>query len=190
MERSRRRSGTSPGVCRELIFITVMLSVGGCGSGSSSPTAPSGTSTPMMIVYESGSGVPPPTLVREVKPTYTAQAVAAGIQGAVLLSAVVLPNGTVGDVTVLESLDTTFGLDAQAVIAVKQWLFNPSTKDGTAVAFRVTIHIAFTLMSSARADGPVGARSFACERGVAFRYDRCGNGSWRADGDFRNPVSK
>ncbi len=152
VERPRRTSGMSLGARREAIFIAIVLSLGGCGSGSSSPTAPSGTSTPMMTVYESGSGVPPPTLVREVKPTYTAQALAAGIQGGVLLSAVVLPNGTVGDVTVLQSLDTTFGLDAQAVIAVKQWLFNPSTKDGTAVAFRVTIHIAFTLVSSTRAD--------------------------------------
>ena len=43
------------------------------------------------------------------------------------LAAVVLPNGTVGDVTVLQSLDTRFGLDDQAVIAVKQWLPDEAT---------------------------------------------------------------
>jgi TonB family protein len=42
----------------------------------------------------------------------------------VLLAAVVLPDGTVGEVTVLRSLDAR--LDAQAVVAAKQWLFNPA----------------------------------------------------------------
>jgi TonB family protein len=48
-------------------------------------------------------------------------------------------------VTVLRSLDATFGLDAQAVLAAKQWLFNPGMKDGVAVAVRVTIEMSFTL---------------------------------------------
>jgi protein TonB len=84
--------------------------------------------------------------VKDVKPSYTAQAIAARIQGTVLLSAVVLSDGTVGDVTVLRSLDTMFGLDAQAVTAAKQWLFSPGTKDGMAVAVRVTIEMSFTFI--------------------------------------------
>jgi outer membrane biosynthesis protein TonB len=36
-------------------------------------------------------------------------------------------------------------LDAQAVLAAKQWLFNPGMKDGVAVAVRVTIEMSFTL---------------------------------------------
>ena len=87
-----------------------------------------------------------PTLVREVKPAYTAQAIAARIQGTVLMSTVVLADGTVGDVTVVRSLDTVYGLDAQAVSAVKQWLFNPGQKDGVAVAVRVTVEMSFTLI--------------------------------------------
>jgi protein TonB len=98
-----------------------------------------------ITVYEPGNGVSFPTLVREVKPTYTAEAIGARIQGTVLLSAVVLSDCTVGDVTVLRSLDTAFGLDAQAVSAAKQWLFNPGTKDGQVVAVRVTIEMTFTL---------------------------------------------
>ena len=61
------------------------------------------------------------------------------------MAVVVLSDGTVGDVTVLRSLDTTFGLDAQAVLAAKQWVFNPGMKDGVAVAVRVTIEMTFTL---------------------------------------------
>jgi TonB family protein len=87
-----------------------------------------------------------PTLIKEVKPSYTAQASAARIQGAVLLSAVVLADGTVGEVTVVNSLDTQYGLDAESVSAVKQWFFNPGQKDGVAVAVRVTIEISFRLV--------------------------------------------
>jgi protein TonB len=81
-----------------------------------------------------------------VRPSYTAQAIAARIQGTVLLSAVVLVDGTVGEVTVVRSLDTQFGLDTQAVSAVKQWLFSPGQKDGVAVNVRVTIEMSFTLV--------------------------------------------
>jgi len=62
------------------------------------------------------------------------------------LAVVVLPHGTVGEVTVLRSLDTTFGLDAQGVLAANQWVFNPGMKDGVAVAVRVTIEMTFTLV--------------------------------------------
>jgi periplasmic protein TonB len=99
-----------------------------------------------MIVYDIGTfGVSNPTVVRETKPSYTADAIRNGIQGTVLLSLVVLPDGTVGEVTVTRSLDTVFGLDAQAVIAARQWLFNPGTKDGRPVAVRLFVEMTFRL---------------------------------------------
>jgi periplasmic protein TonB len=97
-------------------------------------------------VYEAGSnGVSLPVVLKEVPPAYTADAIRNRVQGTVLLAAVVLSDGTVGDVTVLQSLDTTFGLDAQAVLAAKQWVFRPGMKDGQPVAVRVTIELTFTL---------------------------------------------
>lgn len=51
-----------------------------------------------------------------------------------------------GEVTVLRSFDTTFGLDAQAVRAAKQWVFNSDMKEALAVAVRVTIEMTFTLV--------------------------------------------
>ena len=96
-------------------------------------------------MYEPGGGVSLPTAVLRVNPVYTAAAITALIQGSVLMSVVVLADGTVGDVTVTRSLDAVFGLDAEAVKAAKQWLFNPGTKDGQAVAVRVTIEMTFTL---------------------------------------------
>jgi periplasmic protein TonB len=101
--------------------------------------------TTQPTIYEPGNGVSLPSVLREVKPLYTTEAIAARIQGTVLMSVVVLSDGTVGDVTVVRSLDPIYGLDAQAVSAAKQWLFAPGMKDGTPVAVRVTIEMTFTL---------------------------------------------
>ena len=44
--------------------------------------------------------------MKEVKPTYTPEAMAKNIQGSVLLKSVVLADGRVGDVAVVRSLDS------------------------------------------------------------------------------------
>ena len=132
--------------CRAAIFIAVLLSMAGSSGCSSSPTTPSGSATKPITVYEAGtSGLSFPTVIRQVQPAYTEEAIRNRIQGSVILAVVVLPDGTVGEVTVLRSLDETFGLNAQAVLAVRQWVFNPGMKDGVAVAVRVTIEMTFTL---------------------------------------------
>jgi protein TonB len=96
-------------------------------------------------VYRPGSGIINPRLVREVKPQYTADAMRAKIQGTVLLECVILPDGSVGKVDVVKSLDPTFGLDGEAVKAAKQWRFVPGTRFGEPVAVLVTIELTFTL---------------------------------------------
>jgi TonB family protein len=90
-------------------------------------------------------GIVVPRVISDVKPTYTAGAMQAKIQGTVLLAAVVLANGDVGEVTVTQSLDTEHGLDQQAIDAVRQWKFEPGTKDGKPVAVEVVIEMTFTL---------------------------------------------
>jgi TonB family protein len=80
-----------------------------------------------------GNGVTAPRLLREVKPQYTPEARAAGIEGEVLMEAVVRSDGAVGDVRVVKSLDAKYGLDEQAVKAAGQWLFEPGTRDGKPV---------------------------------------------------------
>ena len=96
-------------------------------------------------VFQPGNGVSLPTVVSEVKPEYTPEAKRAHIEGNVIVDAVVLADGKVGNVTVARSLDSTFGLDQQAVKAAKQWKFKPGTKDGKPVAVRVSIELTFTL---------------------------------------------
>jgi TonB family protein len=92
-----------------------------------------------------GDGVTEPRVVKEVHPVYTDEAKRHRIQGTVTMDVVVLADGTVGDVTVTKSLDTEYGLDEQAVNAVKQWRFRPGTKDDKPVNVLVTIEMSFTL---------------------------------------------
>jgi periplasmic protein TonB len=86
-----------------------------------------------------------PTVIREVKPVYTPEAKQQGIQGTVELSVIVNDDGTVGEVKVTKSLDDKYGLDEQAVIAMKKWQFKPGTKDGKPVAVQVTVEMSFKL---------------------------------------------
>ena len=95
--------------------------------------------------YRPGNGVTLPRVLREVKPQYTSDAMRAKVQGTVLLECVVRPDGSVGEVSVVRSLDRVFGLDDEAIKAAKQWRFAPGTRLGEAVSVLVTIELTFTL---------------------------------------------
>lgn len=96
-------------------------------------------------VYRPGNGVTLPSVIKEVKPAYTAAAMQAKIQGSVWLECVVTEEGNIGDVKVTRSLDDEHGLDQEAIKAAKQWRFKPGQKDGKPVAVAVTIELTFTL---------------------------------------------
>src|SRR5688572_27347354 len=98
-------------------------------------------------VYQIGNGVTSPVLIREVKPNYTGDAMRAKLQGVVEMEAVVMPDGSVDPnrIKITRSLDSTFGLDQQAIIAVKQWRFRPGTFKGQPVPVLVNVELTFTL---------------------------------------------
>lgn len=97
-------------------------------------------------VYKpSDDGVRPPKLVSGVHPQYTTEAIDAGIQGSLSLEAVILEDGNVGDVEVVRSFDTVYGLDNEAVKALRQWRFEPGTKDEKPVRVRVEVEMTFTI---------------------------------------------
>jgi protein TonB len=75
--------------------------------------------------FKPGAGVSWPVPIYQADPTYTSEAMRAKIQGMVKLAAVVMPNGQVGDVKVIKSLDRQYGLDQAAIEAAKKWRFNP-----------------------------------------------------------------
>lgn len=96
-------------------------------------------------VYKPGDGITLPSVVKEVKPSYTSEAMQNKIQGSVWLRIVVQADGTVGAITVTRSLDETYGLDQEAIKAAQKWLFKPGTKDGKPVPVEVTLELTFTL---------------------------------------------
>ncbi len=91
-----------------------------------------------------GGGAPPRVLV-QVPPQYTNAAMQAKVQGVVLLEALVRADGSVGDVRVVRSLDPVFGLDQQAIRAVKNWRFAPGSRREQAVPMLVTVELTFTI---------------------------------------------
>jgi TonB family protein len=117
----------------------------GVGPGTGSGLGPGTGGGTGGGAYKPGNGVTLPTIIREVKPQYTADAMRAKVQGTVLLECVVLPDGTVGPVEIVRSLDSSFGLDQEAVKAAKQWRFRPGTRFGEPVPVLVTIELQFTL---------------------------------------------
>jgi TonB family protein len=90
-------------------------------------------------------GVVPPVVLRQVKPTYTAEAMRRKISGTVELRVRIGADGLVEDVRVVSSLDRTSGLDREAARVARLWLFKPATAGPQAVASIVDITIAFQL---------------------------------------------
>src|SRR4030081_340874 len=88
-------------------------------------------------IYTPGNGVSLPQPTKQVKAEYTNEAKQNRIEGKVGLNVVVLNDGKVGDVTVTESLDAVYGLDKNAIAAMKQWEFKPGAKDGKPGAVRI-----------------------------------------------------
>ena len=96
-------------------------------------------------VMRLGNSIQAPRLLKRPSPRYTAAAMRARISGTVRLQAVVLPDGTIGDVQILQSLDPKFGLDQAAIENARQWTFAPGTSDGKPVAVRIMLELDFNL---------------------------------------------
>jgi TonB family protein len=117
----------------------------GIGPGTGSGLGPGSGGGTGGGVYRPGNGVTLPVVLKEVKPQYTSDAMRAKVQGTVLLECVVKPDGQVGEVKVVRSLDSTFGLDLEAMKAARNWRFRPGMRQGEPVAVLVTIELTFTL---------------------------------------------
>ena len=83
-----------------------------------------------------------PRVKREVHARYTPGAMLRRIQGMVTMKALVLTDGTIGDVRVTKGLDRE--QDRAAVEALRQWLFTPATREGTPVKALVEVEMAFS----------------------------------------------
>jgi len=137
------------------LFIAMLLAQGQVVGPPTPPNLPP-PSTPQQAKAETpwpppgvsrpGNGVTTPKLIKDVKPSYRPDAMRAKISGRIVLEAVVTTDGTVSKVRVIRSLDDNkYGMDDEAVSTVKQWKFEPGTKDGVALPVLVEIEMSFTL---------------------------------------------
>ena len=115
----------------------------GIGEGSGAGIGPGSGGGTGGGPYRPGSGITPPTVLREVKPDYTEEGRRRGIEGDVVLEIVVRRDGAVGNVRVLQGLGG--GLDQRAVDAVRQWRFSPAVRQGTPVDVIVEVAVEFKL---------------------------------------------
>jgi len=90
-----------------------------------------------------GDGVAPPAKIRDVRPAYPPEAVAAKVQGVVLIEVRIEPDGKVSHTRVMRSIPQ---LDEAALDAVKQWEFAPPLgADGRPAAVLMIVTVQFTL---------------------------------------------
>jgi TonB family protein len=87
--------------------------------------------------------ITPPRLSEVASPNYTAEAKKKKIEGVVTLAIVVDKKGDVVDAKVVKGLG--YGLDENAIIAVKEWKYKPGEKDGEPVAVKMEATVDFYL---------------------------------------------
>ncbi len=99
----------------------------------------------MEEVKVSDTKITKPVIAQEVKPEYPMAARKAGVQGTSLFKIQVLPDGSVGEIQLLQSAgDPT--LDASAQKAVKQWKFKPGLSGSKPIMVWMTLPIKFELV--------------------------------------------
>lgn len=109
--------------------------VGGTGFAQTGQTGP--------LVVRAGAAFKPPRKIRDAKPVYPTGALPLRAQGAVLIEALIGPDGRVQEARVLHSVVPL--LDQAALDAVRQWAYEPSTLNGEAVSVIMTVVVNFAL---------------------------------------------
>ena len=89
-----------------------------------------------------GGDIREPRKLRHVPPVYPDMALAARVQGVVILECTISPQGRVQDVKVLRSIPL---LDEAAIEAVKQWVYSPTLVGGVPVSVVMTVTVRFNL---------------------------------------------
>jgi TonB family protein len=95
------------------------------------------------ISYVTHGVISSPQVITRVQAKYTDEARKTGVQGVVLLSAVIDESGKAQDIHVEHSIDP--GLDQEAIKAVRRWRFRPGEQAGHPVRVPVHVEITFRL---------------------------------------------
>jgi len=126
--RARKEAGMAVRLTLMLTAACLLLALAACQSAR---------------IYQVAQLQTPPKVVSKVEPAYTDEARTAKIQGPVVLSLMIDPQGRPHKIQVTKSLDK--GLDQQAIAAIEQWHFAPGIKDGKPVRAAATIEVNFRL---------------------------------------------
>jgi len=119
-----------PAGSRQTGFSAPLSGEGGAGSGIA--TGPAG-----------GRPFSAPVLVSKAEPQYTPEALAAKLEGTVLLSLVVDEKGVPQSIHVLRGLG--IGLDEKAIEAVSQWRFQPGMRYNGPFSVATTVEVQFRI---------------------------------------------
>jgi TonB family protein len=107
----------------------------GAGTSAGSAGAAGGQAGAGPVRLGSGGNL---TLVKKVTPIYPTLMQSARMSGQVVLDAIIHPDGTIGDVTVVRSTNEAFA--QSAIAAVKQWRYTAPGFEGI-----LTLSVNFTL---------------------------------------------
>ena len=89
-----------------------------------------------------GGDIKEPKKIKDVKPVYPEEAKNAGVQGIVILEAIIGTDGSVQEAKVLRPVPM---LDKAALDAVIQWRYTPTLLNGEPVEVVMTLTVTFTL---------------------------------------------
>ena len=89
-----------------------------------------------------GGDIKEPRKIYDAKPTYPPAAQAAGVQGIVIVEAIIGVDGRVSSAKILRSVPM---LEEAAIDAVSQWVYEPTLLSGVPVPVVMTVTVNFTL---------------------------------------------
>jgi protein TonB len=128
-----------PGVCDSCGVVGVPIGDSTAGHDVIAPPPPIPARKEPVPV---GGVIRPPTRIVYVEPVYPQIALAARVQGIVILQAVIDEQGSVRELRVLRGHPL---LDAAAMQAVAKWQFTPTLLNGTTVPVVMTVTVTFAL---------------------------------------------
>jgi protein TonB len=102
------------------------------------PPPPPPTQGPVRV----GGQIQAPARIKLVDPVYPSEAKANGVQGVVIIEALIAKDGSVASAKVLKSVPL---LDDAAADAVRQWKYVVTYVDGQPVEVLMTVTVNFTL---------------------------------------------
>jgi TonB family protein len=105
------------------------------------------TADPVRVAGSVAAGM----VISRINPIYPEEAKAAGVQGSVILKAVVSKAGTVDSLQVVSGPPA---LTTSAIDAVKRWKYSPYLLNGQPTDVQTTIAVNYTLDDAGRSNGP------------------------------------